>query len=161
MNPVAVTFGVAAVFVLAIACCGPNQLVKVAAAYLFASWLVSNAVFLALTPGETLDVFAYLDLAAASILVVAWLWRSVVWAGLLGAFLYAQVLFNIAHKAGYTTEWQAFFVNDFLFALQLAAVLGSTVLSLIRGEKPRKPRKKVRKARKRAQIALVWDRDAA
>lgn len=149
MNPVAVTFGVVTVFVLAFACCGRDRLVKVAAAYLFASWLVSNFVFLALSPGSTLDVFAYLDLGAASLLVAGWIWKRAVWAGLLGTLLYGQVIFNIAHKFDATTEWQAYFINDFLFALQLAAIAGATLVGFF--GKPRRPTMR-RRARRPARV---------
>lgn len=134
------------------------------AAYIFASWLISNHIFLTNTPTDSLEKFAYMDCPAAAIITVMWLHRPAIWIGLLAVSLDTSLVFNVLHhfEAPIFVGARATFIAlEPLYVLQLFAVTGPFFTRLM-GHKPRKTASfRAKKVRKRSELMLIWDRDAA
>lgn len=152
MDGIAMGWGIAAAFSLSIACCGPNHLAKLSAAYLFSSWLISNAIFAHVSPGRAMELFAYLDTFAACFFIVVWLARPSIWLGVLTAALVTQIIFQTSYHLTdpeLRDEFGAFLANNILFGIQLAAVVGPTFTKQKRQQtsvrvqrrRPRRPKK--------------------
>lgn len=158
MNAVGLAFGVSAAVAFAIAYWGPNQKAKWIAGYLVASWAVSNGLFVTQSPDGALQGFAYMDCFAAAALFVVWLSRPSAWLGVVVAALYSQLTFNALHHFGisiFESEWIAYFINDFLFAVQIVAVTlqrfsrsrPRSSVDRARRNNPRPPRRRMSKLR--------------
>ena len=129
MDGIAIGWGVAASFALAIACCGPNSMAKYVAAYLFTAWLVSNKIFWANSPAVSIEWFAYLDTLAVCVLLCCWFRWPSRWLGVVVAALFSQLVFQTHYTLQAPEDrnhWAAFFVNNVLYGVQLTAVISPT-----------------------------------
>lgn len=164
MDLIAIAYGVGAVLALVIAWCGPDRRAKAVAIYLVCSWAASNVIFLTHAPGDALEQFAYFDCLAAVAITTWALWRPAIWISLIAVALDTQLVFQLLHLVGapmFDDAWTAILINNLLYAMQLLAVTGPTFTRLFGFKTRRMMRRKPGKPPKRAQIALVWDRDAA
>lgn len=156
MGAVAISFGVAAAFALAIACCGSNRLSKLAGAYLFASWLLSNVIFRSLGVDAAIAGFAYMDFAAAAAFIILWLRFSQAWIGVIAAALISQMVFHAVYYAdlpSFERQWAGILINNILYAVQLVAVTTPTLLPIRRRARLRRRRKSPELASDTAQMA--------
>lgn len=158
MDGIAIGWGIAAIFAAAAAFCGPNRMAKFVAAYLFAAWLVSNKIFWARTPEVTIEWFAYMDTLAVCILLCLWFRWPSRWLGVVVAALFSQLVF----QAHYTlqapedrNEWAAFFVNNVLYGIQLAAVVSPTFTRPKRRDSVRARRRPPKRPTGKPDLKLV------
>lgn len=145
MGAVAIGYGFATAFAMAIACCGRDPRAKLCSAYLMCAWLLSNHIFLSRSTEDTVDAFFLMDMAATFVLYsVLLLWPSRWLALLLGA-LTAQVVMEtyyliIAPES--RNNFGSILANNLLYALQLVAVILPTVGRLIPRRRPPPARKR-------------------
>lgn len=156
MGWLAVCYGIAAAFALAISCCGPSHLAKIAGAYLFGSWLLSNKAF-----GKDLELvmeaFTYIDFFGASCFLILYLRTPLHWIGLILVSTVCQLLLHLGLLFSPPTHaWHYWNIvgNNALYVVQLIAVCIPTALGVAAG-KLRGPRWPLRPRRERPNLRVV------
>lgn len=158
LDGIAIGWGIAAAFALAIACCGPNPHSKLVSAYLFGAWTLSNQIFETHSTADSLERFAYMDTLAASVLIIVWFRWPSRWLGVLWAALFTQIVFQTHYTIQAPqdrNEWAAILVNNLLYGIQLIAVVSPTFTRPKRRDSVRARRRPPKRPTGKPDLKLV------
>lgn len=135
MGAVAIFYFFATAFAMAVACCGPDPRAKLCSAYLMGAWAFTNAISMANTPCDKMELFTLPDLGAAAIVYIVFLRWPSRWMAMFLAALSVQVIFQLVDRLrgdGACGSLAAHWANEVMFDLQLVAVCIPTISMLLK-----------------------------